>query len=267
MIDVRAPRSSTLLLALLLGSLAPGSGAAQTSDDLAPQVQIDRDEPDSKRPRTLRFLRENQGFLRSQLDQLRTKITWKHGDARELSAYQQWLQGLGSERQAAVDSLEVERQRLARRTLLQRIEELGAIEAQLDRIEAMLAAQETRLDGIETDYVRRQETALALLATGLPDANAVAIRVDTVDGGARRVALDDATRRALGQGAVAQLFHDFVEPRSTTFLVSVEFADGRVREVGRVQIDPARDRLTFAQIDFAAEPDAAGELALAVWER
>lgn len=247
--------------------LPSGAFAGEPDASTEPRVDIDREKPDDERPRTLRFLRENQGFLRAQLDQLRTKITWTHGDARALSDHQRWLQGLGRDRMAAVDSLDVEQQRLARRTLLERIEQLGAIEEQLDRIETLLLAQDTRLDGIESDYVRRQETAVALLATGLPLADAQAIRVDTVDGGAHRVALDEATRAALRSGAVAELLHDFFEPRSTTLILSVEADDGSIREVGRVRVDPARDRLTFVQVDLTTQPNESGELARVVWER
>lgn len=251
----------------ILPSSALAGGGDDPSASIEPRVDVDREKPDDERPRTLRFLRENQGFLRAQLDQLRTKITWSHGDARALSEHQRWLQRLEQDRMAAVDSLDVERERLARRTLLERIEQLGAIEEQLDRIEALLAAQDARLDGIESDYARRQETAVALLATGLPVADARAIRIDTVDGGAHRVTLDEATRAALRDGAVAELLHDFFEPRATTLILSVESGDGAIREVGRVQVDPARDRLTFVQVDLATQPDDAGELARVVWER
>lgn len=262
MIVVRTSLLTTLLV-LACALEAPAQDATSTT----PRVDVDREKPDARPPRTLRFLRENQLFLRAQLDQLRTRITWTHGDARDLTEHERWLQGLGQEQHAAFDSLAVERQRLARRTLLQRIEELGAIEDQLDRIEALLAAQSGRLDGVESDYVHRQETALAVLATGLPAGDPVAIRLDTVDGGAHRVALDAPTRAALRTGAIAQLLHDFVEPRATELRVAIEFADGRSQDLGTLHVDPTRDRLTFVQIALDRPADADGALAPVVWER
>lgn len=252
-------RMGTLLL--LLSSIA-ASVSAGTPE--VPTIRVERQELEANE--SLRFLRENREFLRGQLDRLRTRTEWHRSEARTLTARQQWLRGLGDELDAARDSLDRERVRLERRSLLQRIEELAAIETRLDHLDSLLSAQADRLHAIERDYLDRQETAMALLATGLPDDEAVAILVHDVDGDPVRVALDAASRDALRRGAVATLLHDFVEPRQHELALSVERADGSVHGLGSLRIRTARDRLTFVQVDLESADDTE-TLASEVWTR
>lgn len=278
--ELRCPRRTTTLRLLLPGVLLLTSAVHAGSvrgQEAAPgvaqeqeEIEIRRERPSDERPRTLRFLRENQAFLRGRLDQLRTRVTWRDLGSRPLGEHELWLRGLGRAQEAAFDSLELERQRIARRTLLQRLEELGRIEEQLDRIESLLADQEDRLEAVEADYVGRQETALALLATGLPADDAVALHVSPLDGESLRVALDATTRDVLAAGAVAELLHDFVEPRRTRLQLAVELPDGAVRPLGSIEFVPARDRLTFVQVDLDPDRDdrsSDDRLPHRVWER
>jgi len=235
-----------VLLLLLAASSTNGPGETAT-------VQVERQELDSTE--SLRFLRENREFLRGQLDRLRTRSEWRTSEARELSAHQQWLRGLDRDLDAARDSLGGEGDGTRGRDLLHRIEALATIETRLDHLDSLLTAQAGRLHAIERDYLDRQETALALLATGLPDDEAVAILVHHVDGDPVRVALDDVSREALRRGAIATLLHDFVEPRLHELGLSVERSDGSTHELGSVRVRAVRDRLTFVQVDLeSADP-------------
>ena len=250
-------RQGLILCVLLTGTYA-------IAQDAAPEIRVERQDPDAVR--SLEFLQENQIFLRAQLDRLRTRTHWREHDARELSAHQQWLRGLGDDLAAATDSLDRERAIVAERTLLRRIEQLAEIEAQLDRFDALLAAQAGRLEAIESDYVGRQETALAVLATGLPVDDARAIVVHSLDGDPVRVDLDEASRTALRTGAIATLLHDFVEPRAHELSLAIEHADGRETSLGVVRVDATRDRLNFVQVALDRRGDD-GLLETATWTR
>jgi len=235
-----------------------------TAEDSTPETRVERQDVD--RVRSLDFLHENQAFLRAQLDRLRTRTQWRTSDARELTARQQWLRGLGLELAAAADSVRAERLSLEGRTLLERIDQLAELEAQLDRLETEIDAQSTRLNAIEADYTGRQETSLALLATGLPADDARAILVHTLDGDPVRVELDELTRAALESGAIATLLHDFVEPRHHVLRIELERRDGSTTAIGTVELDATRDRLNFVQVALDAADDD-GLLPTDTWTR
>lgn len=249
------------LRALLLTLLFAVPVAA---DEATPEIKVERQ--DTGRIRSLEFLHENQAFLRGQLDRLRTRTQWRTAEADELTARQEWLRGLGLELDAAADSVRAERVTLEGRTLLRRIDELAALEEQLDRLESQIDAQAARLIAIEADYTGRQETALALLATGLPIDDARAFLVHTLDGDPVRVELDEITREALDTGAIATLLHDFVEPRHHVLRIEVERADGSTTTLGTVELDAQRDRLNFVQVALDGA-DETGQLPTDAWTR
>jgi hypothetical protein len=69
----------------------------------------------------------------------------------------------------------------------------------------------------------------------------------------------------LRAGATAQLFHEFVEPRPTTYALSLQRADGETVELGDLELEPRRDRLTLVEVDLSRSHD--GALSLRTWER
>lgn len=247
----------------LLVVLAAGLAQAQ-SEGATPEVRVERQK--LEKARSLEFLHENQIFLRAQLDRLRTRTQWREHDARELTARQEWLRGLGRDLSASVDSLARERTVLEGRQLVERIEELAEIEMQLDRMESLIQEQGDRLQALEADYVGRQETALAVLATGLPFDDATMILVHTLDGDPVRVHLDDDARAVLQHGAIATLVHDFVEPRTHALRVEIVRRDGTVEDLGSFEVETARDRLNFVQIALDRR-DEAGQLEMVTWSR
>ncbi len=269
--DSRAlPGAFTLLLMALVtfaGAAAAADPAGTSPEEM--QVEIEAIDRNDHAPRTLRFLHENRAFLRSQLDRLRMTVHWKDLSARPLSARQEWLRSLGARLDAANDSLDLQRAAVDRRQLLARIEELAAVEDQLDALDSLLAEQAARLVEIDADYTGRQETALALLATGLPEdgESCVALVIDAIDGETVRVRLDERMRQALATGAVAELLHDFVEPRALQWSLRAEYADGRVVDLGHVSLQPTRDRLTFVELDLRQPPDDSGRRPAHIWIR
>lgn len=236
------------ILLVALGSFSAGSAPAQAPVEAEVRVRVEprRDAA----PSALRFLRENREFLRARLDQLRQSVHWNELEARPLSEHERWLKDLEGLRSAATDSLEDLSARSRRDDLLRRIEDLARIEAQLDRLDSLTRAQGERLRWISADYAGRQETALALLARGLPDPGARALIVEGLDGESVRVDLAPEVGRAMVAGGVAELLHDFVEPRPVALVLAWVDAAGERRVLGELRIEPVRDRLNFVAVDF-----------------
>jgi hypothetical protein len=247
--------TASLFVLLFVLPVLWADALAQTERSAELRVESTRLEKDP--PESLRFLRDNRDFLRARLDRLRTSVHWRDLDARPLSEHQRWLRDTDLARIAAEDSLDREQGEIARRDLLDRIEDLAAVEAQLDRLEGLVDAQAARLTEIAGDYAGRQETAVALLATGLPDEDLTALLVENLDGETVRVRVDAALRAALAGGALTELLHEFVEPRSTSVQISMELADGSRHPLGSLDLQPVRDRLNFVRLDFASAEDGA----------
>ena len=245
---------------------APASQAAS----LAPaEVEVDRVEPPSGKPKTLRFLSENRAFLRAQLDQLRQLAKRGQGasadplDPRYLK-YREML----AEVRASADSQAAADDRLARRAILESVAELLELEAQVDSAEAILARQGERLAWIDSDFATRHETALIVLVRGVPPCGAPeAIVIREANGDDVRVALSPEAREALASGGIAQALHAFVEPREHAYEVSLEGGACAETPSSTVTIDPERDRLNFLEIDLSATGPDAATLRAVAWVR
>jgi len=271
--------AAALGIALALGrglgiaeAVEASAAADETESSAGPaadRIEVDRVEPSSEKPKSLRFLSENRVFLRAQLDQLRQLA--RRGSATiadpldpRFLKYRELL----AEVRASADSQSAADDRIARRDLLASVAELAEIEAQVDSAEALLARQGERLSWLESDFAGRQETALVILVRGVPPCGAPeAILIREANGDDVRVALSDAARGALAAGGIAQALHAFVEPREHAYEVSLEGGACAARAPVTVTVEPERDRLTFLELDLSATGPEAAPVRAVAWVR
>jgi hypothetical protein len=248
----RGPVAGLALALIAAAALAPHARAQTVTD-----VDLSRVKPKKEKHETLRFLKENRAFIRARFDQLREKTVERRGDALAMDprflAYPGMLAGI----LAAGDSVSSATEAQARRELLASVTELGDLEARLDQMEQLLAAQRDRLAVLQSDFTGTQKTALMVVLKGYPSdapVSDVAIAVD--DGPTVRVSLSPEQREALQKGGVVQLLHAFVEPRELVLEVTLAGDAWPSGDSGYVTIEPARDRLTMLQLDLSpVHPD------------
>lgn len=257
------------LLVLALCASAPSFAATpapEAESESVTEVKVDRVRPMRPKHPTLRFLRENRDFLRARLDLLRASRSEHPGATDALDP--RWLtyQAILSGASAGRDSVTAADDRQARRTLLTHIGELSDLEQELDGMDRVLDAQAGRLTALDADFAGRQQTALVLLLKGHPAGGApAALRVAFEDSTVLDIALTAEQRTALANGGIAELHHGFIEPREQVIELSV--ARGTATERGWITLVPARDRLTFLQLDISEldAPDAGRRLRAGSW--
>ena len=250
-------------LAVAGAALADGPAPRVTTEVRRAEVR-DTDHP------TLRFLRDNRDFIRGQLDRLRLlTVRRSEGDARDLDTDLLRLRELAAAIAAAGDTVDAATLALARRDLLDSVTRLGGLEADLDRMDLLVADQRARLRELEADFLGRQETALVVVVRGLPAGAAPDGIVLGEDNDFHDVALDGTTRAALRRGGVAQVWHRYVEPRDHVY--SLAFTGGAWDSLPAVDVPLAagRDRITFLELDLTALDPERPDLGLAArtWER
>jgi hypothetical protein len=160
---------------------------------------------------------------------------------------------------AAKDSVAVAAESRERKVLFERVTELAEFERELDQMEGILAAQAKRLGVLHADFAGRQRTELAVLLTGGADAGRVDSVVVRLEDGTRVVTgLDDAQRRSLQVGGLYEVFRGRVEPREQ--VVELRFVGEGWDQAapGFVRLTPARDQLTFVQLDLTRAAPARG---------
>jgi len=262
---------AALLLGMSTGAalLPPEIRAQSASGDLSPSVKVEREKPARDKKPTLRFLRENRDFLRAQLDRLRQVALQRDGEALPLSDRHLRFREMLEQILAAQDTVGIEQDRLDQMELLTSVRQIGDLESQLDLLEELLGEQRERLVELERDYVGRQQTALVVFLRGFPAGDGPeAVVLEQDDGSRVRVELDPSQREALRRGGIAQVFHEFVEPRAQAFTVKLEGA-GWPATSTEVAVDPARGRLTFLQLELdRVEPGTTlANLRASTWTR
>jgi len=216
------------------------------------EVRVERVRPKHEKYFTLRFLKANRDFIRARLDLLREEPGKSLADAAALDprflAYRELMQSA----LAGVDSVQASEDMRQRRELFASVTELGQLESQLDQLELLLAAQRTRLTALQADFTGHQRTELAVVARGLPaDATMLSLTLTLEDGAPVIVTLTDAQRQSLREGGVLELFHGLIEPRDQVIALTLTGSRWPGGDSGFVSIAPARDRLTFLQLDFS----------------
>ncbi|MCA9752094.1 MAG: hypothetical protein KC591_07880 [Gemmatimonadetes bacterium] len=216
-------------------------------------IKVEREERETPKHPTLRFLDENRDFFRGRLDQLLVRLDRERdGSARPIDPRYLRYQDMMAAIKAARDSAEVSEEWIRRRELLASVGDLIPLEQEMDEMETLLEQQRGRLVQIEEDFIGRQTTALVVLLTGVPASGIPETVVLRESGGESvRIALPEEARIALERGGSTQLYHEFVEPRELVLAVSFEGANGSASVPYEVTIEPERDRLTFLELDAA----------------
>ena len=272
---MRATRTTVALCLIVTaaaarGAIAGGDEDAREKGRVVETIDVERVEAKGSKHPSLRFLRDNRDFLRAQLDRLHTQIVHERSeDAELLDERFLRLREMSDAIAAARDTVGTARDRSAERELLASIAELSTLEAELDRMERIHAEQRARLLLLEEDFLGHQESALVVVLKGLSGKRSPGSVALAEDGEIVRVDLTAAERNALEQGGVVQIYHEFVEPRAHVFHVRFDGEGWQGSPPVAVDVEAARDRLTFLELDLSRlDPDqeALGLLA-SVWYR
>ncbi|HTR97638.1 MAG TPA: hypothetical protein VMH61_07020 [Candidatus Acidoferrales bacterium] len=255
-------------LALALCTLAL---PARADDADAPvRVKVERVRPRRETLPTLQFLKANRDFFRSRLDQLREKPLASRDRAGALDprflAYRRMIAGVlaSSDSTAAIEDAR------SRRELFASVTDLGRLEAELDEMDRLLAAQRIRLTALQEDFDARQRTTLAVVVSGCPRSGAPDSIAVALEDGARFVApLSEADRNALAAGGALQIFHGLIEPREQVLAIGLAGGAWAAGDSAFVTLEPPRDRMTFLQLDLSQAGAASGASGLqaSTWQR
>ncbi|MFN8548056.1 MAG: hypothetical protein U0527_08860 [Candidatus Eisenbacteria bacterium] len=199
------------------------------------EVKVERVKPEKKTTHTLRFLRANLDFLRSQFDYLeeREQLGARRADGLDSTALQ--LEGLLAEARAT-------RERSAPADdsgMRANLEALLAAESSLDGVEAELNAQSSRLAAIESLYLEAPPTALLIVAKGHPDAASLRLIDDA--GISREILLPTSEL----PGELAELSYERIEPRRQVLSCAIAGSDSLY-----LTIDPAIGAVSVLELDF-----------------
>lgn len=253
-----APGMIVLLLAARPGVVSaqenvdPVGNVIENLENIEESIEVKRADIKEPKHTNLQFLRDNRVFLRAQLDRLRLQVTRESSDgAQILDERYLHLKEMSAQIAAACDTVRSGRELAERRDLMQSVTELGAMESELSLMETLLADQQHRLLYLEKDFLGHQESALVIIVRGLSGGNAPAAIEVAEDGEVVRVELTPEQRTSLQQGGIAQIYHEFVEPRE--HVLSVSFAGDAWAGTGpqSVRVEAARDRLTFLELNLA----------------
>lgn len=267
---------TSLLLVLLLTIATRAHGADKPApavagvpaDSVIETLEVQREEIKAPKHESLRFLKDHRVFVRSQLDRLRTQVTREHTNGTQiLDARYLKLQEMSAAIAAAQDTIGGEQARAAQQALLSSVTELGKLEASLDLMDSLLVDERARLLWLEKDFIGHQETALVIVIRGatlhdLPTGISIAEENEVT-----HVTLSEADRTSLAQGGIAQIYHEFVEPRTHALQVKLEGGAWDSRPASVVTLDAPRDQLTFLELDLSSAMTALSTLNSRVWHR
>ena len=251
-------------------SFSTVAASEENTERVEETIEVKRaEEKETKHP-SLRFLKDHRVFLRARLDLLRLHIRLtRTEDAEMLDARLLRLGEMAAAIAAARDTVDTLHGMTPQRELLTSVTELGKLEAELDLMELLLAEQRQRLLLLEEDFLGHQETALVVLVRGLNGREAPGTIVFSEDNEFVRVPLTPEQQASLAQGGIAQIYHEFVEPREHVYAVSFEGAGWAGVAPVPVAVLAARDRLTFLELDLSrldGTQDTAG-LLTSIWYR
>jgi hypothetical protein len=270
-------RINAAMLLLVLILTAPLSARAAEppvptapGDSIVETLEVKMDEVKAPERASLRFLKDNRVFIRSQLDRLRTQVTREYADgAMLLDARYLRLQEMSAAIAAAQDTIGGEHARAAQRSLLASVTELGQLEASLDLMDSLLVDQRSRLLWLEQDFLGHQETALVIVIRGLPGRDTPTGISISEDQETTRVPLSTEQCASLAKGGIAQIYHEFVEPRTHAIQIKLEGGAWDTTTGAVVTLEAARDRLTFLELDLSRldREQASQGLVTRVWYR
>jgi hypothetical protein len=239
---------------MLLPAACPPFVAAQSDADsvgVVETIEVKRADTEEPEHTSLKFLKDNRVFIRAQLDRLRVQTTRTRTEQAQLIDQRfLLLQQMSTAIAAARDTVSAESLLTAQRQLMTSVTQLGELEGQLSLVEGLLAEHRARLLLLEQDFLGHQETALVIVMKGFAGKPAPSAIVITEDDDVVRVELTPEQRASLAQGGVAQVYHEFVEPRAHVFAVGFEGEGWPAAAAVSVTVDAVRDRLTFLGLDL-----------------
>ena len=268
-----------LLLVAMVGLAPVTARAAETPasatvtapvDSVIETLEVKREELKSPERASLRFLKDHRVFVRAQLDRLRTQVTREHTDvAQLLDARYLKLQEMSAAIAAAQDTIGGEQAMAAQRALFASVTELGDLEASLDLMDSLLVDQRRRLLWLEQDFLGHQETALVIVIRGLPGGDVPSAISIAEDGEIVHATLSPEQCASLAHGGIAQIYHEFVEPRAHALEVRLEGGVWDAVPASTVALEAARDRITFLELDLGRldRTVASAGLITRVWYR
>jgi len=264
----------TIWLSLFLLS-APSPGGAAGERDTEPgtvveTTEVKRAKHKPAKHESLRFLRDNRVFIRAQLDRLRLQTTLvRTDDAQLLDERYLRLKEMSHAIAAARDTVRAGQVLASERELLASVTELAELEAELALMETILADQRQRLLLLEEDFLGHQETALVVIVKGLTGKDAPESIVFAEDNNFVRVNLTAEQRASLKSGGIAQIYHEFVEPREHIYQVSFSGETWSEATALTVPVEAVRNRLTFLELDLTRLDRKVDTLGLetSVWYR
>ena len=259
-----------LLLALTLAArpAAAGRSAGALPPTTVTTVEVERERPVREKLPTLRFLRANRDFIRARFDRLRAESRSVRAGAGNVDPRFLEYRRLLTEIAAGKDSVTKASDARERQGVFTSVEDLAALERELDMLEQLLDQQRTRLGALQADFAGRQRTELDVVITG----GAIEGRVDSVrvtleDGTSVASSLTETQRGSLQHGGALEVFRGLVEPREQVIEIALMGEGWSATGHGFVTLSPARDRLTFLKFDLSqASPKLGiGSLAASTW--
>src|SRR5262245_39081594 len=270
---MRTRSSLTALLLLLAPAFAARAAAAAKNASALPPttvttVEVERERPVREKLPTLRFLRANRDFIRARFDRLRTESRAMRAGAGNVDPRFLQYRQLLAEIAAGKDSVTVASDARERQGVFTSVEDLAALERELDMMEQLLDKQRTRLGYLQADFAGRQRTELDLVITGGTLAGRVdSVRVTLEDGTSVASGLTETQRGSLQHGGALEVFRGLVEPRVQVIEIALMGEGWSATGHGFVTIEPVRDRLTFLKFDLsqASYKVGIGSLAASTW--
>jgi hypothetical protein len=258
-----------LATGFLIASVVVGMAASGETGNGSETIEVKRSDTKDPKHASLQFLRDNRAFLRAQLDRLRQTRHSTSDDAMILDERMLRLQEMSEALAAARDTVRLRDDAMAQRAILKRVTELGSLVDELTQMERTLTEQRGRLLTLEGDFLGHQETALVILIRGLGGSSAPDAIVLSEDDDVTRVELTPEQRASLEQGGIAQVYHEFVEPREHTIDVTLAGSAWHEAAPVAVVLETSRDRLTFLELDASHLERGAptSGLATRVWYR
>ena len=253
------PTRSAAAAAADSAASAPGPVVKATPPAAVTTVSVERERPVREKLPTVQFLRANRDFIRARFDRLRLESHDAHAGAGDIDPRFLAYRRLLAEIAASKDSVARASDARERQGVFTSVEDLAALERELDEMERQLDTQRARLGVLQADFAGRQRTELDLVITGGTLAGRVdSVRVTLEDGTSVSSTLSETQRGSLQHGGALEVFCGLVEPREQVIEIALMGEGWSGTGHGFLSIEPARDRLTFLKLDLSQAKPALG---------
>lgn len=248
--------------ALLIGGLLGAAGTASAQIEESRPVAVEQAKPQEAPLPTLQFLRQNRDFLRGRMNAIVQLPTETGSEALPMDERMLRFREMQESMAAARDTLSAVRRNEEQGVFQSGVDELAGLEGQLDLLDSLLTDQEGRIRALEEDFLGHQETELIVVLRGVPpEAMLSGVYFADEAGETMRSPITADDRASLDGGGILEIYHELVEPRETTWELSVVTGDGQISDPVYLRLAPERNRLNFLELDMTGisrEGDAEG---------